>query len=132
MEFQNEPILIKPIGGTHDLCTYSLMTKKVSENSLDMPRSFCDDYGICTFENGLILIAGGVNQATGSIANFVYLIDANTFEVSETAPLPIKIKGLRIVSYNDEAFSIGGCTEMPDGQLRLLGDCYKFSLEFKT
>ncbi|CAG9310629.1 unnamed protein product [Blepharisma stoltei] len=132
MEIQNELSLIKPIGGSHDFCTYSLSSKQVTENSLIMSTSFPDDYGIGILSRRYILIVGGIYQPTGHLIDQVILIDSQTLDVTELPPLPCKMKGLRVIEYNDEAYTIGGCVETKEGELKLLGNCYKFSLNFRT
>ena len=119
--------LVKPIGGSHDFYTYSIHSQTLSEHSLRLSHSLTEDYGICYLTPSSIIISGGYNSSTGSLVDYTYLISLTTMNVEELAPIPIKLKGLRLISYNNnEVYAIGGCTEH-ESDFTLEGFCFKYN-----
>ena len=124
-------ILVKPISGSHDFYTYNIASQQLTENSLALSHSFTEDYGICYLTPSKLIISGGYNPSTGLIVGYTFIISLPSLEVVEVAPLPIKLKGIRLVSYESQAFSIGGCSEQ-DSEFLLEGFCFKYSLDSNT
>ena len=119
-------VLVKPIGGSHDFFQYSLRTNSLSEHSLSLSHSFTEDYGICFLSPRLILVSGGYNPSTGDLVPHSFLISLDSLEVEEVCPLPVPLKGLRLVSYNNEAYSLAGCSQVST-DFSMEGYCFKYS-----
>lgn len=115
MEPSNIQKLVKPIGGSHDFYVYDLNTFEIQEHSLSLSHSFCEDYGICYLDSNNVMVSGGYNPSSGLLVDYSFIINLNTLNVQNIAPLPVKLKGLRLVSHFNEAYSVAGCTEQDSG-----------------
>lgn len=108
-------VLVKPISGSHDLAVFEIVTQKLKQQALVLPRSFPEDYGITLMRGtGKFMLAGGAAPGTYAMLPHCYIIEIHSGNVREAANLPMGLKGLRLVSTHDSIYSVGGCSEGPD------------------
>lgn len=123
---ENSEYLVKPIGGSHDFFRYDVQTQIITEHSLLLSHSFTDDYGICYLSASSVFISGGYNPASGALVAHTFTVDLNSFEVQDLCPHPVALKGLRLLSYNNEVYSVAGCSQV-SSDFTVEGYCFKYS-----
>lgn len=124
--------LVKPMGGTHDIYIYDILSNTLIEKSLNIPISFNDDYGITHLQSHKLMISGGVSLTDNRLTNRAFLISLTNYEVTEIAPMPLKMKGMRLVAIGMNVYCIGGCTEREAEDYKVQNTIFKYSYQHNT